>query len=329
MAALALLEVLERDGRVRRVLEVQRWPVTIGRALDNDLVLDDPHVAPHHARLELDEAGIAQLEALPSVNGAWIGTRRLAGGARAALWGTGRSFTLGVTRLRLLLAGDPLAPERVLEPGRRDGVTIALALALWAFMLAGHGIELDPGSKASEWLGPLLGLPAVLAVWCALWALATKLFLHRLEFWAHLGVAVRWMLAAEVAGFALAWAAAPLGWAWPSRVAPLVVGALGAALVWNHARIVLPQLHRPLAWTAVFAYLAGSGILLGLNQQRQDRWFSQLYLTALPPPALLWAAPVPPADFVTEAAARLRAPLEASVREADAEAKAGSASDDE
>jgi len=339
MAALALVEVLERDGRVRRVFEVQHWPLTIGRALDNDLVLDDPHLAPHHARIELGVAGGAELEVLPSVNGAWIGKSRIAGGARAALGAppaaaaggahAERAFTLGATRLKLRLAGDALAPERALEPGARHGLTIALALALWAFLLAEHGIELDPGSKASDWLGPLLGLPAVLALWCGVWALATKLFQHRLEFWAHLGVAVRWMLLAEVVGFALAWAAAPFGWAWPSRMAPLVTGALAAALVWNHARIVLPHLQRPLAYAAALAFVAGAGILLGLSQQRQDRWFDQLYLTALPPPALLWAEPVKAPDFVAEAAARLRGPLEASVRQSEAEEKAGRGSEED
>ena len=29
-----------------------RWPLRIGRALDNDLVLADPHVAPHHLRID-------------------------------------------------------------------------------------------------------------------------------------------------------------------------------------------------------------------------------------------------------------------------------------
>ncbi len=324
MSALALLEVLERDGRARRVLEVQRWPVTIGRALDNDLVLDDPHVAPHHAQLVPGADGGVELLALPSVNGAQVGKARIAGGGRAVLAGAERPFTLGTTRLKLRLAGDALAPERVLERGGRHGVTVLLLMALWLTMLAETGVELDPGSKAADWLGPLLGAPAVLALWCGLWALATKLFQHRLEFWAHLGVAARWLLAAEVAGFALPWAGAPFGWAAPARVAPLVAGAIAAVLVWQHARIVLPHLRRPLGWAAALAFGAGAAIVLGLNQQRHDRWFSQLYLTQLPPPALRWAAPRTPAEFV-EAAASLRAPLEASVREA----KAGSSAEED
>ena len=48
-----LLEALDRDGMVRQAWRIERWPVTIGRALDNDVVLTEPHVAAHHATIDL------------------------------------------------------------------------------------------------------------------------------------------------------------------------------------------------------------------------------------------------------------------------------------
>ena len=65
----ALIEWLDRDGHVQRGADVQRWPLSLGRALDNTVVLDDPHVAAHHAVLDLDAEGRLQLQALPSLNG--------------------------------------------------------------------------------------------------------------------------------------------------------------------------------------------------------------------------------------------------------------------
>ena len=53
MGPLGLLEALDRDGMVRQAWRIERWPVTIGRALDNDVVLTEPHVAPHHATIDL------------------------------------------------------------------------------------------------------------------------------------------------------------------------------------------------------------------------------------------------------------------------------------
>ena len=53
LPATALLEAIDRDGLVRQAWRIERWPVTIGRALDNDVVLTEAHVAAHHATLDV------------------------------------------------------------------------------------------------------------------------------------------------------------------------------------------------------------------------------------------------------------------------------------
>ncbi|HKX94724.1 MAG TPA: FHA domain-containing protein, partial [Methylibium sp.] len=68
---LAMIELLDRDGAVAHRIPVRRWPVTIGRAIDCDVVLDDPHAAPHHATIDGPQADApARLVVGPSVNGA-------------------------------------------------------------------------------------------------------------------------------------------------------------------------------------------------------------------------------------------------------------------
>jgi len=52
MEPVALLEAVDRDGLVRQAWRIEQWPVSIGRALDNTVVLSDPHVAAHHVTLE-------------------------------------------------------------------------------------------------------------------------------------------------------------------------------------------------------------------------------------------------------------------------------------
>ena len=49
---LAVVEILDRDGHTRQLVPVSHWPVTIGRAIECDVVLDDPHVAAQHATLD-------------------------------------------------------------------------------------------------------------------------------------------------------------------------------------------------------------------------------------------------------------------------------------
>ena len=53
--------------------------VTIGRALDNDVILDDASVSRHHARL-VSREGHWQLEDLDSTRGTFVNSRRVGSG---------------------------------------------------------------------------------------------------------------------------------------------------------------------------------------------------------------------------------------------------------
>ncbi len=70
------VEHLHRDGSVLARVPVldsglpeSAASIRIGRALDNDLVLDDPYCAAHHARLEIGIDGTARLVDLGTGNG--------------------------------------------------------------------------------------------------------------------------------------------------------------------------------------------------------------------------------------------------------------------
>jgi hypothetical protein len=57
------------------------WPITgsrltVGRGLDNDIVLDDASVSRHHAEITR-EGGRAQVRDLGSTNGTWVNARRV------------------------------------------------------------------------------------------------------------------------------------------------------------------------------------------------------------------------------------------------------------
>ena len=91
-AVLAVVEVLDResldghdghDAPVRQTHVVTAWPLRIGRALDNDLVLADPHVAPHHLQVAVAEGGV-RLVVGDTRNGVQFGTLRLRSDERAA-----------------------------------------------------------------------------------------------------------------------------------------------------------------------------------------------------------------------------------------------------
>jgi pSer/pThr/pTyr-binding forkhead associated (FHA) protein len=118
---LALIELIEPGVSERRTVDVLAWPLTLGRALDNHIVIDDPFVAAHHALMDIASDGSLQLTALDSVNGVQLDTQNsavnhLLSGHTRALPVSGAVLKLGNTRLRLRLPHEALAPEQLLPP---------------------------------------------------------------------------------------------------------------------------------------------------------------------------------------------------------------------
>ena len=69
MERLAWLEILDRHGDVSSRHSVHAWPLKIGRAYTNDIVLDDPQIAAHHVEIRPAEDGNYHAVDLGSLNG--------------------------------------------------------------------------------------------------------------------------------------------------------------------------------------------------------------------------------------------------------------------
>lgn len=292
---LALIELLDGDGQVRQSAPVLRWPATVGRALDCDLVLDDPHVAPVHALLQDDAAGL-QLTVGDSRNGVQCGARRLAAGERLTL-PPGSRFQIGPLLLRVRLAREALAPELPFdhpETGWRGGFALTALLFAFALWVAGENwLQRDPGAGWDAHALPLLAALGALVVWASGWGLGSKLFRRHFEFAPHFRLALSVALAAMVCDLLLSVTAYALSWPWLSHIRGWVQGAFAAGLVAAHIGRVLPQ-RRGAASVALAATLVtGIAIQVGLNL-RQDRWASDLYLWTLLGPSLRLADTAPP-----------------------------------
>ena len=325
---LALIELLDRDGRARRTLDVHAWPVTLGRALDNTWVLDDPHVAAHHATLVAAADGQASVQVGDSRNGLQLGRRLLQAGQQAVLPAGGALLQLGGQRLRLRLAGEALAPESLLARPLVAGAALWAMVVAWVLVQVLHRwIELDPGADLVQWLPWLLGLPTGLALWCGLWALGSKLFRHGFEFSSHAAIALAWLLAYEALDLLLPLAAAALDWPLLWQVyhqwgLPL----LAMLVVRAHLRQLLPQ--RGLAINTSLAMVLAAGLVVTqvINQRQLGRMFSEPYMSTLPPPALRWG-PALPMPALESSLLPLRDALQQRARAAAAEDSGDSDSD--
>ena len=312
IARIALIEVIGRDGQPQRWVDVTQWPLTLGRALDNDLVLDDLHVAHHHARLESDAEGRLQLAVLSTSNGVVLGQDHHAAGETVPVPAGGAQLQLGPVRMRLRLPGETLAAERVM-PALARGLTSALPLVAAALMLlalASQWLALDPGADATAWLPPLVGLPVALAAWCGLWALMSKLFQHRFDIAGHLRIVLPWLLAVELVDLVVPQLAATFGWALLWHLENPLQALLGVLMLRAHLAHLLPWHSRAVSATVLTLALAGAAISVALNERKTDRIFRAPYMSTLPLPAFNATTPQAPAALVQR-----MAPLAAQIAE--------------
>lgn len=318
---LAMLELLDADGRVQQAWDVRQWPLRLGRALDNDVVLHDAHAAAHHAVLDVDAQGRVLVSAGASRNGVRIdegrSTLTLAAGQRAALMPLAR-WHIGHSTLRVRLLADPLPDEQLLSPASapasRWPTLLLLALtALWTG--ASLWIENNPDASWERYLPEIAALGGAAALWAGLWGLASKIFNRHFVLMPHLRVLLAYALAIGVCQLALSLLAYAADWAWPSRIRELVAWALGAAMISHHLRLVLPARARRINLALGAACVIAMAASMALNWQRTDRFFDELYATTLPPPS--WRiAPAQPADVLIDELRTLEAPLQRSARKA-------------
>ncbi len=306
MGALALVEVLERDGSVRQSFAVHSWPLRIGRALDNDVVLSDPHIAPNHLTIEPGEPPDSALALTvgDTHNGVLLGSRRWRSGERAVLAADAPAteLTVGRTRLRLRLAGQALAAElpvaAALIDSTRLGQLALAAVLLLAGLLFQTYLDSDPDTLGRAVAGMLLASVAGATLWCGLWSLLSKMFTHQTHFGWHLRVflwaSVAWLVA-DVAPRLLAFA---LSWPAPSSFAFIGTLGVGAVAFYFHLLAVEPARPRLLRSVALVGWAVGVAVMLWFNIQRGDRLGEELYMNHLFPPALRLAKPVASDTFV-------------------------------
>ena len=327
-SALAALDVLDRDGQPRQTFLVHHWPLRIGRALDNEVVLSDPHLAAQHLSIapatlgnngEHGDHGLA-LRVGATRNGVQLGSKRLRADEQAALPADGEAieFIAGRTRLRLRLPGHAIGAELPLAAtvsAARQVVPVVVAAALvLAGLLLRAWLDTDPDSFGRAAGTMVLGAVLATAVWCGAWALLSKTFAHQARFGWHLRV----FLFAGIATLAVtvlpAMLAFALSWPWLSDFAFVAAIGVASTALYFHLLAVEPARRRLMKWVAVLCAGVGIALTLWFNVQRSDQFGDELYMNHLFPPALRLARPVAAGGFV-DGLATLKATLDKKAKD--------------
>lgn len=315
---LGLIEAHDRHGALLARAPITRWPVTVGRALDCDLVLDDPFVAPRHLRIDraADEHRTVQVEVLETRNGARLQRKRHAQGERFD-WPGGTPIDLGHTHITLRLADAPIADEQALPefPWRTVGTTAALVVLVGAAAMASSWLDSRDSSQYLKSLpSVLLMLLLVLSAWSGLWAVANKMFAGRLQFWRHVRIACTVYLASEALRLVANLAAFSFSLEALSQFASVLGVLVLAWALYAHLATVLPRRRAGLAWTVAAVVMLGVPAWLGAQWLNRMRLTNEMYMSSLFPPSLR-VAPAAPVDQLLQDAEALRAKLDRRLKD--------------
>ena len=321
--ALALLHAADRGSRSTTTYRVERWPVVVGRSLSCDWVLDDPHLAAEHLRIEPDGTGGLAVAVLDTDNGVALRHAHHRRGERFA-WPPGAELGLGRLHLGVRLAGEPLSPEQPFVRGVRAwlggaSTTALLLAALAAVQLVQGWLSDAEGNVASKLVSAFIGLLLGVAGWALLWSLLSKLFSGKLLFRQHVNIAVSGLLAAEAVTLVAGLVAFSLSWPVLARLEGHLAVSVLCVAVWRHLVLALPIKPARLGWAVATVAVLGVGVKMGLDWQSRQRLTNTLYMSQLFPPAWRLATPVSSEQWLEGARDSLKAGLARRLQSGDDE----------
>jgi len=314
MDRVIIVEVLGREGSVSHRVRLD-GSASVGRAYDNDVIVDDPFVDPHALVISTSEDGTIVVRDLGTTNGVFgPGGRRL---TESSVVGVGDVLRVGRTRFRVMLSSTPVPPTLDDEQGRLSALAsrgLALPIALLAFLalwsITSYSNEIDDFTVAVL-LTELLGLLVAFAIWAGAWALGTRLASGRAKFGEHATIA----LAVVTAAMPVALVTSLFSFLWPGDVTDLVSLAsgigIGSLLVYWHLGVAsrIPRLRRGVVATSIVLSLVGVGYLAGTIDPEPEAPVQSALGAFLPVPAEL----IPTAgldEFLDDATNELASDLE-------------------
>ncbi|MBN2036031.1 MAG: FHA domain-containing protein [Chitinispirillaceae bacterium] len=188
-----IIEILGRSSDRSVFHKVSRFPLSVGRAPENDLIVADPYVSPRH--LSVEECGEGWLVVdQGSTNGVLFGKgRRINAPVEVR---SGDSVLIGRTTLRFLSPTQEVVPALPLPAKQGAGTRVGIPLIAFvtimmtfSFVTANrylHSVtEIKPIALFAESL-PLLFFPLL---WAGVWALSGFIVKRRGDFSLQLIVA--------------------------------------------------------------------------------------------------------------------------------------------
>lgn len=184
---------------------IEKFPVTVGRGFDNDVILNDPYVSPQHLRIEYDDKGFSVID-IDSENGFIVnGTQQHGSCIRIR---SGDILCLGQTEVSVYVPEHPVASTVQLQKinpvfswlSRSSNILLIFFLAL-AFVLCWAYLEIWTEEIGQALVGAGAVTSVIIVLWSAIWSVTGRLARHKAHFSSHIAMACLYMIAGTLSWY--------------------------------------------------------------------------------------------------------------------------------
>lgn len=198
-----IIQTLSRSGKVSQQQKASADAITIGRAYDNDIMLEDIHINEHHAQISQNEHGEFEIEDLNSLNHVFDKDKNQLQTKQA--FKSGDEFFLGKLRIKILSPHHPVAETIALTKSEETAELFSsksffitcFGLFIGLFALSEY-LTFFAEFKIKQLFNPMLSLIFALTLWPIFWSLISRFFKHEARFWAHLSTLLITLLSLKV-----------------------------------------------------------------------------------------------------------------------------------
>jgi hypothetical protein len=295
------IEILNPDGSVKNRHRCNNLPIRLGRAYDNDVILDDHHTAPHHALIERNQLDELVITDQGSINGISLNNQREA----YFVVDGNNAYRLGRTRIRIRAQDYVVAAEQADDTnhhweGWLPALVAILIISLITLFTSWVG---DLHEKnLSDYLQEIIGMLLVALAWSGIWALLGRLFTGHPRFGRQLFITSCTLLAFEL-------------WSWFSGITAYAFSWEPLVTFSSHPTVVIVTFalyfnlttaghKRPERLKSYLLALAifSSAIILTSKYQSSKHFADELYMSNLYPPSLRLSKDQTPEDFMEKMA---------------------------
>lgn len=198
-----IFEIVNRSGRSLERHRAVGDRLSLGRAFDNDVVLSDETVSPHHAVIEKNSNGEAVVVDLNSLNGVRSG--RTGGLEASHILRSGNEYSFGRARVRIYDIDHPV--DAAVRIGGTEGIVNALGSTSMLSIIIGVAFAI---ATAEQWLNTftaivwqelaigVIGVITVGLLIAAFWSIVGRVIKHEGRFQTQLALVMSYLLIQSV-----------------------------------------------------------------------------------------------------------------------------------